>query len=129
LRAGRALQAVSLIWRQPFYNFFEGGTVRLRKKYIKCDRCRVAFGEPEHEIAHDRSWPRPLSETRNRFRIDVDDADRQIWIIGLRRQSLIGVESNQPQRLHKERIGAANAYREHEKSAYEREVKAADSCF
>ena len=59
----------------------------------------------------------------------INDAVRQIWIAGLRRQSLIGVESNQPQCLHEEGISLAYHRREHEKSAHEREVQAADSCF
>ncbi len=70
--------------------------VRLRKKNFKNDRCRIAFGEAKTRsrmIVRDQGH---LSETRNRFRIDVNDTDRQIWIVGSRRQSLIGVESNQP---------------------------------
>ena len=91
--------------RQPLDRLLGRSLVRLGEHDIEGDDRRALRRQLVEEIGHDRPRPRPLADPRQRLLVDVDDAHRQVRVVGCRRQALVGIEGDQPQRLHEERIG------------------------
>ena len=117
-------QHVGLHGGQMLDDLLDRGAVGLGEQDIEADDRGAFAGQLDEEVAHLGSRPRPLPELRQRFFVDVDDADRQPRIVGLRRELLIGIEGDQAQRTHEERIHRAHQRRRRQERQDEEEVEA-----
>jgi hypothetical protein len=105
---GRLLQRLGLRRRQIFGDLLDRRPVGLAEEHIESDDRGAFTAQFVNQIAELRPRPRPLPEFRERGLVDIDDADRQLRIVGLRRELLIGVEGDQAQGAHEKRIDRAH---------------------
>jgi hypothetical protein len=105
-------------------DLLDRGAIGLGEQHVEADHRRALAAQRDEQVAHLGAWPRPLPQLLERRLVDVDDADRQLRIVGLRRELLIGIEGDQAQRAHEERIDDAHEHRRGEQREDEEQVEA-----
>ena len=92
--------------------------IRFREHDIEGDRRGAGRGEALDQVRQVRARPRPLADAGERFVVDIDDLDRQVRIVGARREALVGVERQPPEFPERQRI--PDAQPEHRREDDER---------
>ena len=77
---------------------------------VEGDDRRALAASWSSEIGDGRARPRPLADPGERILVDIDDAHRQGRVVGCRRQPLVGIEGDQPERPDEERVGDAKRH-------------------
>jgi len=108
---------------QKLDDLLDRGAVGLGKQDVEAHDRGAFAGQLDEQVAQLGSRPRPLPELGQGLLVDVDDPDRQPRIIGLRRELLIGIERNQAQRAHEERIDRPHQRRRRQQRQHEEDIE------
>ena len=82
---------------QLFDDGLDRRAVRFRKEDVERHHGRPFGCQSLYEVTDGGSRPRPLPEHGERLFVDIDDADGQVGVIGLRIKALIVIKRDQPQ--------------------------------
>ncbi len=80
------------------------------KKMSKAITAAPLVGELGDQVGDGGTRPRPLANLGQRLLVDIDKSHRQVGIVLGRPEQLIGIEGDQPERLHQEGVGGTDEH-------------------